>query len=79
MATVAIAWGDGTADKITVTYTGAVGNSSMSVTSDPNKSLSQRNKTLTLKDSNGIARATLTVSQKPRSRGYSVSYNKAYK
>lgn len=79
MATQTIAWGDGTADKMTVTYSGTIGSSQMAVASDPNASLSQRVKTINLKDSSGVIRATLTVTQNPRSRDFSTAYNNAYK
>lgn len=70
-------WGDGTSDVITVTYSGAVGSGPMSVKSDPNISLTQRIKTIALK-TNGVTRATLTVSQKARQRAYSVAYDNSY-
>ncbi len=79
MATVSILWGDGSADKITVSYTGTAGTSPMSVTSDPNRSVVTREKVLKLKNSAGTILATLTVRQSKRSRAYSVDYNVAYK
>ncbi len=78
MATKTIMWGDGTADTLTVTYTGTTGSSSLSVASDPNMTLAVRTITVELR-SGGVTLATLTVSQKARSRAYSMSYNESYK
>lgn len=79
MPTANIAWGDGTGDVITVEYSGEVGSSDMTVASTPNKTLNSRNQTITLKDYTGVVRATLIVTQKPRSRAYSIDYNNSYK
>nr|DAF13301.1 MAG TPA: hypothetical protein [Caudoviricetes sp.] len=78
MATTTIAWGDGTADKITVTYAGTVGSSQMTIASNVNQSLNQRKKTINL-TINGQTKATVTVTQPARSRSYSVAYNNGYK
>lgn len=78
MVTKTIMWGDGTTDKITITYSGAVGSSLMSVLSDPNKTSSQRTKTISLKI-NGDIKDTIKVTQKPRTRAYSKAYEKSYK
>lgn len=78
MAAKTIMWGDGTADTLTVTYTGTTGNSSLSVSSDPNMTLAVRNITIELQ-SGEVTLATLTVSQSARSRAYSMSYNESYK
>lgn len=78
MATKTIMWGDGSTDTITVTYTGATGSSSLSVASAPNRSSTSRTKTVALQSEGGTL-ATLTVSQKARSRAYSMSYHESYK
>lgn len=78
MAEKTIMWGDGTADTLTVTYTGGAGSSELSVSSDPNRSLVVRTLTVSLR-SGGVTLASLTVSQKARSRAYSMSYNESYK
>ncbi len=78
MAAKTIMWGDGTTDKITVTYSGAVGSSSVSVVSDPNRTLSERTKIISLKI-NGATKGTLKVTQKARMRAYSKAYEKSYK
>ena len=77
MAEKTIMWGDGTADTLPVTYTGGAGSSELSVSSDPNRSLVVRTLTVSLR-SGGVTLATLTVSQKARSRAYSMSYNANY-
>ena len=78
MATKTIMWGDGTADTLSVTYTGTTGSSELSVSSDPNRSLVVRTLTVSLR-SGGVTLASLSVSQKARSRAYSMSYNESYK
>lgn len=77
MATKTIMWGDGTPDKITVTYTGSVGSSKMVVVSDPNPTLSARTQTVKLKI-NGATIGTLTVEQMAGGKSYSVAYSVAY-
>lgn len=72
-----IMWGDGTADKITVTFSGAVGSSDMVVVSDPNPTLSFRQTTIKLKI-NGATVGTITVAQKAGGKSYSVAYSVAY-
>jgi hypothetical protein len=79
MATKQIYWGDGSSDQITITYTGEVGSSQMTVASDPNIFLTERTKTISLKSAGGIVLGTLTVSQQPRTRAYSSAYSAAYK
>ena len=79
MAAVNVYWGDGTSNKITVTYSGNVGSSQMTVASDPNNFITMRTKTITLKSAGGVTLGTLTVTQQPRSRAYSAAYNEAYK
>lgn len=78
MATKTIMWGDGTSDKITVTYSGSVGSGDMIVMSDPNPTLSSRHATIKLKINGGTI-GTLLVDQKAGSRSFSVAYCKAYK
>jgi hypothetical protein len=63
MATKQIYWGDGSSDKIMVTYSGEVGSSQMAVASDPNNFPEERTKEITLKSAGGVALGTLTVSQ----------------
>lgn len=78
MATKTIMWGDGTSDQITVTYSGAVGHSDLIVASNHNSTFSTRKKTIQLKI-NGATMGTISVTQKPGTRGYSVAYSPAYK
>ena len=77
MAEKTIMWGDGTADTLTVTYTGTTGSSSLSVASDPNMTLVVRTITVELR-SGGVTLATLTVSQKDRPRACSMSSKQVY-
>jgi hypothetical protein len=79
MASKQIYWGDGTSDKITVTYSGDVGSTQMTVAGDPNLFLTSRTKTIALKSTGGATLGALTVSQLPRSRAYSAAYSSAYK
>lgn len=79
MATTSIGWGDGTTGRIFVTFTGSVGSSQMAVSSDPNKTLTNREKRITFKSTAGLVLGTLLISQKPRARSYSLSYKPAYK
>lgn len=77
--TAAIPWNDGTGDNITVTYTGVEGEGPILVASDPNLSGASRAKVVNLKDSDRVARATISVSQNLRTRAYSAAYSKSYK
>lgn len=79
MATKTIAWGDGTADKITVTYTGNVGSTTMTVATDRNQTTKQRRRVIQLKATTGVVLASLTVEQKPRTRAFTISYKNDYK
>lgn len=79
MATLTTAWGDGTADKITVTYTGNVGRTTLTVAADPNATIKQRRRVIQLKATTGVTLATLTVEQKPRVRAFTISYDSSYK
>jgi hypothetical protein len=79
MATTTIGWGDGTSDVITVTYTGAVGGSSPSVSSSPNNTLSGRSKTIKFKSTGGVQLATLTITQNMRSREFNADFNNDFK
>jgi hypothetical protein len=78
MASKQIYWGDGTSDVITLTYSGNVGSTQMSVASSPNNFLSQRSKTVALKSAGGVTLGYLTVLQNARSRAYSAAYDAAY-
>jgi hypothetical protein len=78
MASKQIYWGDGTSDKVTLTYSGNVGSSQMTVASDPNLFLIYRSKTITLKSSGGATLGYLTVTQMPRERAFSAAYSSAY-
>lgn len=61
MATSEIAWGDGTGDKIYLTYTASAGDQTVSVSSDANTGAA-RSKTVTFSAS-GVTPVILTVSQ----------------
>ena len=77
MTTRTIMWGDGTTDKITVTFSGSVGSSDIIVASDPNPTLSSRTATIKF-NIDGAPFATLTVEQKAGGKSYSVAYSVAY-
>lgn len=79
MVTKTIAWGDGTLDKITVTYSGTSGSVPMIISSNENASLNQRTKSINLNDHNDVTLAIVVVTQKPRSRAYSTAYKTDYK
>lgn len=79
MATITTAWGDGTADVIRVTYTGNVGDTTMNIAGDANKTNRQRQRVLKIQATNGVTLETLTVEQKPRARAFTVSYKNDYK
>lgn len=79
MITITTAWGDGTADVICITYTGSIGITAMTIGADQNKTIKQRRRVIQLKATTGVVLATLTVTQKPRSRAFVISYNKSYK
>ena len=64
MATKTIMWGDGTADTLTVTYTGTTGSSSLSVASDPNMTLAVRTITVELR-SGGVTLPPSPSHRKP--------------
>lgn len=78
MATRTIAWDDGTADKVYISYTGEIGNSVLTISGDENKTGNRRSRVIALKSLDDIILATLEVSQPPRSRAFNVSYNKSY-
>lgn len=71
-------WGDGTSDTITVSSSGAVGSSQMTVASAPNRTLATRSRTILLRDAAGAQLATLTVTQQIRNRDYNPDYNNDY-
>jgi hypothetical protein len=79
MATEQIYWGDGTSDTITLTFSGDVGSSQMTVACDPNIFLTARTKSISLKSTGGVLLGTLTVSQQPSSRAYSAAFSAAFK
>lgn len=79
MATKTIGWGDGTSDVITVTYNGATGTSTPTVSSSPNNTLSQRSKTIYFKSTGGVQLATLKVTQQERSREFNADFNNDFK
>lgn len=65
MATKTIDWGDGTSDKLTLTYSAMNGNQNVSVSSDPNNTGKARSKSVTFSTSvGGSVTRTLSVTQK---------------
>lgn len=65
--TKTIDWGDGSGDKIMLTYPSATGNQQVSVTSDPNETGVQRTKVVTISsDIGGVVSSKLSVVQKAR-------------
>lgn len=65
MATKTIDWGDGTSDKITLTYSSNSGNQQVSVSSDANGTGKARSKTITFATTlGGVVSRTLSLSQK---------------
>ncbi|MDR1199072.1 MAG: hypothetical protein LBK94_08710 [Prevotellaceae bacterium] len=75
----AISWGDGTSDALYVVYSGQTGNGGMMISSDPNVSVSARQKVLNLKSQGGQQLATLTVTQQAHSRAFSVGFDEGFK
>lgn len=64
MATKTIDWGDGTTDKITLTYPSLTGSQSVSVSSDPNNTGKTRSKSVTFSTTvGGSVTRTLSLSQ----------------
>ena len=63
--TTQLDWNDGSGEKITLTYTAAAGNQTISVSSAPNTGYIARTRTITFQTSAGspTATATLTVTQ----------------
>lgn len=61
--TKTIEWGDGSGDKITLTYDAASGNQNVAVSSDPNNGSTSRTKTITFKTGTGNVSRTLSVTQ----------------
>jgi hypothetical protein len=78
MVTTQTYWGDGTTDVITLTYSGEIGMSKLTLSSNPNISLSERTKTIFLKTPGGTTINSLTVKQEGRTRAYSRAYSRAY-
>lgn len=59
-----IAWGDGTSDYLYLSYESFNGNQSVSITSDLNKEVSSRSKTINVKtSSDGIVKAKIIITQ----------------
>lgn len=69
MATKTIYWVGSSGDKITLTYSSAVGDQSVLVASDPNTSSSSRSKTITFTPTGGTAK-TLSVTQDGKPKEY---------
>jgi hypothetical protein len=69
-----IYWGDGTSDKLYVTYSGTAGDSNLAVASDPNMTASERTKEITLVAAAGI-QAVLTVTQEAFPRDFNNDFN----
>jgi hypothetical protein len=77
--TDAIFWGDGTSDKLYLTYSGDVGSNQLIVASDSNMTLSERQQMLNFKTQGGQQLAVLTVAQQARSRAFSAGFDSGFK
>lgn len=67
--TKTIDWGDGTTDKITLTYNAASGNQNVSISSDANSDFVERSKDITFSALVGgkvVLTRTLTITQQGR-------------
>ena len=62
MAVAEVAWGDGSGDKIYLSYSASEGNQVVSVSSDANTGYEERTKEVTFSAS-GVSPQTLTVKQ----------------
>lgn len=62
MASISIAWGDGTSDYLTCTYSASSGNQTVTISSSLNKGVTSRTKTLKVSTSSGES-ATMTITQ----------------
>lgn len=78
LMTTTIDWGDGSGDKITITYNEASGNQSVSVTSDVNNQSVSRMKVVTFTTTKGgtITR-TLTINQEAGAKEVTAKFNPA--
>ncbi len=71
-------WDDGTTDKFTLQYTGAMGRSNIAITSDPNDT-ADREKTIDIMTADGRLFGQLTIKQNFNwNNAYSRAYSKAY-
>lgn len=76
MASKTIDWGDGTGEKITLTYNAASGNQTVQVSSVKNSTTSKRSKTITFATTvGGTVTRTLTVTQQPGVTEKTVTFN----
>jgi hypothetical protein len=73
----ALYWGDGTSDKLYLTYSGATGNSNMTVASDPNFTANERTREITLAGTIG-GQAVLTITQEAFARDFNNDFNNDY-
>lgn len=74
--TQTIDWGDGSGDKITLTYSAASGAQDVSITSAKNTGSSTRSKTVSFKTTaGGTVTKTVTVTQEPGVKEYTVTFN----
>jgi uncharacterized protein (DUF1786 family) len=73
-----IYWGDGTSDVITVTYTGQVGSSQLTVEASPNMTLFNRIKEIKLMSSSGIQIGTVTVTQEAQAGAFSAGFSSGF-
>lgn len=62
MASTSIAWGDGTSDYLTCTYSASSGNQTVTISSSLNKGTTSRKKTLKVSTASGVY-ATMTITQ----------------
>lgn len=62
MASISIAWGDGTSDYLTCAYSASSGNQKVTISSSLNKGATSRTKTLKVNTSSGES-ATMTITQ----------------
>lgn len=74
-----IYWGVDSPDKLTLSYSGEVGSSVLTVTSDPNSGLSEREIVIEFTDVDGGKLGSLRITQEPRTRSYGVSFRAEYK
>lgn len=76
---VLIYWGDGTNDKINVTYSGSLGTSEINIVSDANNTGKDREITATIETLAGVVLGVLTIQQWSKWRNaYSHAYSRAY-